>query len=258
MAELAEIGFDTFEEKEETLLAYVEKEAFHMDAFKEVTSRYAAVFDFTFELNEVEKVNWNKKWEENYNPIVVDDRCVVRATFHENLGVYPIDIIINPQMSFGTGHHATTWQMLKLQMDIDHAGKSVLDVGTGTGVLAIMARKLGADRVEATDIDDWCIENSRENFERNGITDISTQCGDILNLEFEERFDILLANINKNVLLGQIEVYSGLLKKGGNLLLSGFYESDVKDILACAKNQNLELLMSSSKDNWVALVLVLA
>lgn len=255
LAELGEIGFDTFEETESSLMAYISKENFQQSVFEEVTSRYRQGFDFQVSIGSVEKENWNKKWEENYDPIEVDDRCIVRATFHNIEKNFPIEIIITPKMSFGTGHHATTWQMLKLQMDWDFAGKKVLDLGSGTGVLAIMAAKLGAKSVEATDIDDWCIENSRENFELNDLTSIIIQRGEIADLNLHPPYDILLANINKNVLLAEMYDYSDLLTAKGTLFLSGFYETDIKDILACAEQFGLSHVRHTIKDSWAALIL---
>ncbi len=256
MAELAEIGFDTFEEVDTGLKAYIEETDFNASVFEELISRYKPMFDFEVESQSVEKENWNKKWEENYDPIVVDERCIVRATFHQIEQSYPIEIIVNPQMSFGTGHHATTWQMLKLQIDTDFKGKKVLDLGSGTGVLAIMAAKLGATTVEATDIDEWCIANSQENFALNGLEGIKVQQGAVADLQFDDPYDILLANINKNVLLAEMPHYSELLATGGKLFLSGFYEADIDDILASAGQYKLEKVRASSKNDWAALVLV--
>ncbi|MEQ6121315.1 50S ribosomal protein L11 methyltransferase [Reichenbachiella sp. MALMAid0571] len=254
MAELGEIDFDTFEEVESGLKAYIAAESFDQKALDEIISRYKGSFDFTVEINSVEKENWNKKWEENYDPIEVDDRCIVKASFHNIEKKYPIEIIITPKMSFGTGHHATTWQMLKLQLDINFLNKKVLDVGCGTGVLAIMANKLGAKSIEATDIDEWCIENSKENYALNGINDVKIQKGEIAGLQFEDNFDIIIANINKNVLLKEIPYYSNLLVEKGFLLLSGFYEKDISDIKKCADKYNLILDKIVTKDNWAAVV----
>ena len=254
MAELGEIGFDTFEEIQSGLKAYIEAESFSQSLLDEIVDRYKDSFDFAVEINSVEKEYWNKKWEENYDPIEVDDRCIVRASFHNIEKKYPIEIVITPKMSFGTGHHATTWQMLKLQLDINFQNKRVLDVGCGTGVLAIMARKLGAKMIEATDIDEWCIENSKENYDLNGINDVKIQQGEIANLQFDDNFDIIIANINKNVLLVEIPFYSNLLIEKGLLLLSGFYEKDIPDIKKCADNYNLILDKIVTKDNWAAVV----
>jgi len=254
LAELGEIGFETFEETDSSLMAYIPKENFKQHVLEEVTSKYQGAFEFEVSIGSVEKENWNKKWEENYDPIEVDDRCIVRASFHKIEKNFPIEIIITPKMSFGTGHHATTWQMLKLQMDTDFSGKTVLDVGSGTGVLAIMAAKLGAKSIEASDIDDWCIENSLENFQHNDLPDIRMLKGEITNLNFDNPFDIILANINKNVLLNEIPYYADLLAQNGKLFLSGFYETDIKDIVECAKKSNLSQIRHISKDNWAAMI----
>ena len=255
IAELGEIGFDTFQETDSSLMAYIPKNNFLQQVFEEITSRYQERFDFQVSIGSVEKENWNKKWEENYDPIEVDDRCIVRAAFHYIEKNFPIEIIITPKMSFGTGHHATTWQMLKLQMECEFTDKKVLDVGSGTGVLAIMAAKLGAKSVEATDIDDWCIENSQENFELNDLTSIRIQKGEIAKLNFNNTYDILLANINKNVLLAEMSYYSELLTENGTIFLSGFYETDIEDILECAKLFGLSQVKYTTKDNWAALIL---
>jgi ribosomal protein L11 methyltransferase len=255
LAELGEIDFEAFEETDSSLMAYIPKENFKQQVLEEVTSKYQGAFEFEVGIGTVEKENWNKKWEENYDPIEVDDRCIVRASFHNIEKKFPIEIIITPKMSFGTGHHATTWQMLKLQMDTDFSGKTVLDVGSGTGVLAIMAAKLGAKSIEASDIDDWCIENSLENFEHNDLPDVRMRKGEIVNLNFDNSFDIILANINKNVLLHEIPYYADLLVENGKLFLSGFYETDIEDIVECAKKSNLSQIRYISKDNWAAMIL---
>ncbi|MFT7035568.1 MAG: ribosomal protein L11 methyltransferase [Cyclobacteriaceae bacterium] len=254
LAELGEIGFETFEETDSSLMAYIPKENFKQHVLEEVTSKYQGAFEFEVSIGSVEKENWNKQWEENYDPIVVDDRCIVRASFHKIDKKFPIEIIITPKMSFGTGHHATTWQMLKLQLDTDFSEKTVLDVGSGTGVLAIMAAKLGAKSIEASDIDDWCIENSLENFEHNDLPDVRMRKGEITNLNFDNPFDIILANINKNVLLNEISYYADLLVENGKLFLSGFYETDIKDIVVCAKKSNLSQVRYILKDNWAAMI----
>lgn len=200
------------------------------------------------------KVNWNEEWEKNYDPIAVDELVYVRASFHESQPGFRHEIVINPKMSFGTGHHATTYQVLRLQGEIDHQGKRVLDVGSGTGILAIMAHLLGAKEVEAFDIDDWCVENGNENFDLNGLA-TRMGLGTIRQVNPQGPFDIILANINKNVLLDELKIYSDLLISGGYLLLSGFYTEDIDDLVQEAKKHSLELLKTSSKDNWAALIL---
>lgn len=254
MAELAELGFEAFEEVDEGLLAYIKKEAFSQALLDELVSRYEQLTTLSVSQKEIEKKNWNKEWEKNYDPITVEDKCIVRASFHKPDKKYLHEIIITPKMSFGTGHHATTWQMLKLQMEIDHKQKKVLDVGSGTGILAIMANKLGAKLIEATDVDDWCIENSKENFQVNNINNYILKKGVIEKLSFDQKFDIVLANINKNVLLNEIPRYVDLLEQNGTLLLSGFYESDVEDIKKVAVENNLRHKKTVSKDNWAAML----
>jgi ribosomal protein L11 methyltransferase len=254
MAELAELSFEAFEEVDDGLLAYIKKEDFSQALLDELVSRYEQLTTFSVSQKEIEKKNWNKEWEKNYDPITIEDKCIVRASFHQPDKKYLHEIIITPKMSFGTGHHATTWQMLKLQMEIDHKRKKVLDVGSGTGILAIMANKLGAKLIEATDIDDWCIENSKENFQVNQINDYTLKKGVIEKLSFDQKFDIVLANINKNVLLAEIPLYVDLLEKKGTLLLSGYYEKDVEDIKKIATENNLRHQKTVSKDNWAAML----
>jgi ribosomal protein L11 methyltransferase len=201
----------------------------------------------------MEKINWNAEWEKNYDPIAVDDLVYVRASFHPSQPGFKHEIVINPKMSFGTGHHATTFQMLRHQGTIDHQGKRVLDVGSGTGILAIMAHLLGASQIQAFDIDDWCVANGNENFELNAVS-ASMWLGTIKEVNPIGPFDIILANINKNVLLDEMAFYSTLLVNQGYLLLSGFYKEDVNDIVEVANQTGLILIGQQSKDNWAALV----
>jgi len=254
IAELGEIGFETFQEIDGGLLAYVEDELLDENKVNDIVNRYANFTTVKIAFKTIEKENWNKEWEKNYDPIEIGDKCIVRATFHKPKKEYQHEIIINPKMSFGTGHHATTWQMLMLQMEINHDKKNILDVGSGTGILAIMAMKLGAGSITATDIDEWCMENSRENFALNNISAFDLKRGTIEKLDFNESFDIILANINKNVLLKEIPYYSKLLMKKGHLLLSGFYQNDIEAVKKVATKNNLSLSKSVSKDNWAALL----
>lgn len=254
IAELDLLGFSAIQELQEGLTASLEGEAFDEQALKEAISRYEPMGTISYTVEKVAKTNWNEAWEKNFDPVIVDDRCLVRAPFHDIKGDFDHEILIMPKMSFGTGHHATTSQMLSLQLGQDFEGKSVLDVGTGTGVLAIMALKLGASHVAATDIDDWCIENSLDNLSLNGFEGIRVEQGEIKNLSFDRKFDILIANINKNVLLHEIDTYVSLLNDEGHLFLSGFYEKDVTDLEYAASELGLQLLKSVSKDDWSALL----
>lgn len=254
IAELSEIGYDSFLETEEGFDTYSEIDSFDREAFDEIIHRYQDAAAISLKENRVQKTNWNEEWEKNYDPIAVDDLVYVRASFHPSQEGFQHEIVINPKMSFGTGHHATTFQMLRLQGRIDHKGKRVLDVGSGTGILAIMAHLLGADEVQAFDIDDWCVDNGNENFALNSLP-IQMGLGTIRSVQPKGPFDIILANINKNVLLDELEIYASLLKEEGYLLLSGFYTEDIQDLTDHCKSLDLDLLSQESKDNWAALVM---
>jgi ribosomal protein L11 methyltransferase len=254
-AEMAEAGFASFSDTETGFDAYAEPSDFDKDAFDEVVTRYHKAASIKYELGKVPRRNWNKEWESNYEPIFVSDRCVVRATFHEPMPQYAHEIIITPKMSFGTGHHQTTRLMLRHQLEVDHQGKRVLDVGCGTGILAILAGRLGAAEVKACDIDEWAVENSRENFELNSCSNIEVRPGTLQQVSFEGTYDIILANINKNVLLEEMETYMQYLKPQGILFLSGFYEADVEDLMGEAAKYKLKLQARASEKSWTSLVL---
>lgn len=251
IAELFEIGFESFQEFDDGFEGSCDKSSFSNKSLAPIFENYS---NASFEIIEQEKVNWNEEWEKNYDPIIVEDRCMVRATFHKADPKFEYDIVVNPKMSFGTGHHATTHQVLSYQMKLDHKGKKVLDVGSGTGILAIMAAKREAANLVVTDIDDWCIENSEENFALNQIENVSILKGQI-DIVAETNFDLILANINKNVLLEQIGKYSERLKGGGNLLLSGFYVDDVDDLIHEAKKFDLIKSEETNREKWAMLAL---
>lgn len=255
IAEMAELDFDSFVETEVGFDAYVLEEVFSHPGLQQLFNRYRKQTRIWYELKKVPKVNWNEEWEKNYDPIQVGDNIYVRATFHESNPGVPYEIVINPKMSFGTGHHETTHQLLALQLELDHKGKTVLDVGSGTGILAIMAAKLGAASVAATDVDDWCIENATENFALNSVEPDWVKQGVIRSLNLTNPYDIVIANINKNVLLDEMEEYARLTKAGGFLFLSGFYEHDEIDILAKATALGFSKIKSSTKRDWEALLL---
>ncbi len=254
IAELAEIGFDSFLENEDGIDAYILESEFNREKFTEVISEYQQAGQISLTEGLMPKVNWNEEWEKNYDPIEVEDLVYVRASFHESKPGFKHEIVINPKMSFGTGHHATTFQMLRHQGELNHSSRRVLDVGSGTGILAIMAQLLGARQVEAFDIDDWCVDNGNENFDLNGLT-TRMGLGTIREVNPVGPFEIVLANINKNVLLDELEIYSGLLTTDGFLLLSGFYTEDIEDLINAAAPFGLVLRKKSSKENWAALIL---
>jgi ribosomal protein L11 methyltransferase len=255
MAEIAEVGFDTFMENEKGFEAFAEQSNYDKEKLHEIKEKYSQLTPITFYQDRIEKKNWNEEWEKNYEPILVDDRCLIRASFHIPEKQYPYEIIITPKMSFGTGHHQTTYLMVKSQMEMDHQNKRVIDAGCGTSILSIMASKLGAASVEAFDIDDWSVINGEENIEVNNCRNITIRQGKISDLTFEHNADIILANINKNILLEEMHQYAAYLNPGGQLLLSGFYEKDIPDLLKEAARYSLTQVTSNARENWAALLL---
>ncbi len=248
IAEMAALGFDAFVENEKGFTAYIEQPEFEQEALTSLGKRYEGLSRIDYLLKNVEKQNWNEVWERNYDPIFIGDQCVVRASFHDIPKKYPYEILINPKMSFGTGHHETTYLMLKSQMEMNFKTMKVLDVGCGTGILAIMSSFLGAEEVTACDIDEWCVENSLENVRINHCENIKIKQCDITGIDGQ--YDIILANINRNVLLHDLPYYGKLLKENGDLLLSGFYKEDVPAIKQAAEKNGFLMNKISNKHNW--------
>jgi len=248
IAEFSVLGFDTFLENEQGFITYNE-ENFDPSILDSIQNQYGTLATFSYFIKEVEKQNWNEEWEKNYDPIIVEETCVVKAAFHTNLPVYPIELIITPKMSFGTGHHETTYSMLAEMLTMDFKGKRVMDAGTGTGVLAILAQKQGALKTFAFDIDDWCVENTIENAEVNNV-DLEVIQASIETLALKPIYDVVLANINKNILLAQMNYYQESLKMGGDLLLSGFYLEDLEDIKQKAEEVGLKFKTNRMRNNW--------
>jgi len=255
MAEVAESGFDTFIETEKGFEAYVEGNRFDQPSLDVIREKYRHVNPLLFFQDRIEKKNWNEEWEKNVEPIVVDDRCLIRAAFHKIEKKYPYEIIITPKMSFGTGHHQTTHLMISRQMKMDHQHKRVMDAGCGTAILAIMASKLGATEVEAFDIDQWSMENGQENVENNNCSNIRVQLGNIREVKLEGEFDIILANINKNILLADMQTYASYLPAGGQLLLSGFYTHDIENLKTEASKYKLKEVAHDERETWACLLL---
>ena len=255
MAEIAEAGFDTFMETDKGFEAYVELEKFDKEQLQYIKDRYSDQTPLIFYQDRIEKQNWNEEWEKSYQPIIVDDRCLIRAEFHKIDKEYPYVITITPKMSFGTGHHQTTYLMVKAQMDIDHQDKRVMDAGCGTAILSIMASKRGAKEVVAFDIDEWSVVNGQENIEVNNCNNISLQQGKLSEVNISGTFDIVLANINKNVLLEEIKLYQEYLVPGGLLLLSGFYTHDIADLLKEGSTYNLKEVSRDERETWASLLL---
>jgi len=255
IAELAEVGYDSFLETDEGFDAYIQEDLFDRNAYQQVIDQYQDAASLQVTEAIMPKVNWNEEWEKNYDPIEVGDQVYVRASFHQPRPEFKYEILINPKMSFGTGHHATTFLMLSHQLTIDHSEKRVLDIGAGTGILAIMAHQLGAGHIEAFDIDEWCVENGNENFDLNGMSGVRMGKGTVREVKPQGEFDIVLANINKNVLLDEMDVYATLVKTNGYLLLSGFYEHDVLDVAEKAFQYGFVEKELQTKDDWAALIL---
>jgi ribosomal protein L11 methyltransferase len=258
MAELAEANFDTFLENEDGFEAYVEEDNYDKALVDSIREKYSSATPLTFSFTQIPKKNWNEEWEKSYTPIIVEDKCLVRATFHQVDKRYPYEIIITPKMSFGTGHHQTTYLMIKNMMDVDHRGKRVMDAGCGTAILSIMACKLGAAEVEAFDIDEWSVTNGNENVEINQCRNIHIKQGMIGEVNLSGKFDIILANINKNVLLDEVKVYVQFLNAGGFLLLSGFFTLDIPELLREASKYGLREATRDERETWAALLLHLA
>ena len=247
IAELSNIGFEGFEEDSNALKAFIPEDLFDPSALKEI----AAQCNVEFFRRTIAETNWNQVWESNFQPVLVDDFVMVRADFHPPAKGVAHEIVITPKMSFGTGHHATTFMMMQQMQSFDFKEKDVFDFGTGTGVLAILAEKLGAKKVIAIDNDEWSISNALENVARNNCTrvDVRNNGTALLNLSF----DIILANINKNVILDNFPALVSQLKEGGVILLSGLLKEDEDDIVQAAKSHLLVFAGSYLKDNWLCL-----
>lgn len=247
IAELSVIGFDGFEERETVLFAFV-----HTDNYNEsLLKRVAEQQKVSFTKKIIGETNWNAVWESNFDPVIVDDFVAIRAEFHQPVEGVEHDIVITPKMSFGTGHHATTFMMIQQMRQIDFSNKIVFDFGTGTGVLAILAEKLGANQVMAIDIDEWSIENALENIQRNKCSRVTLEKRG--SADVDNSFDIILANINKNVILNSFPVLVRQLKSDGILLLSGLLPEDNDDIFRKNDEYSLQLIQTDVRANWLCI-----
>ena len=251
MAELGYAGFESFIETEIGIIAYIQEQDCNESILDDIQILKSDEFSISHTKENIEQTNWNKEWEKNFNPIIVDDFCTVRAPFHEKPKT-KYDIVIEPKMSFGTGHHETTHMMIQHILNNDFSNKSVLDMGCGTGVLAILSEIKGARPIEAIDIENWCYLNSIENVERNNCQNISVYEGDT-NLIKDRKYDIILANINRNILVKDIKVYASCLNKNGMLVLSGFYKNDIPILEGECRKHMLKLDEKLERNNWVSL-----
>ncbi|WP_347070098.1 50S ribosomal protein L11 methyltransferase [Flavobacterium sp. WV_118_3] len=251
IAELGETAFESFIETENGLSAYVQKELWNENILDDIQILHSEEFTISYTIEEIEQVNWNEEWEKNFEPIDIDGICQIRAPFHEkNDAQY--DIVIEPKMSFGTGHHETTFMMAQHLLETDVTGMKTLDMGCGTAILAILAEMRGAQPIDAIDIDNWCYLNSIENAERNNCKHITVYEGNA-SLLVDQQYDLIIANINRNILLNDMQAYVDRLNKGGILLLSGFYEEDIPFIDASCTEKGLTYVKKFQKNNWVSL-----
>ena len=252
IAELLEAGFESFVEEEQALLAYIPKNIYKKSLVKNLSLLHDHP-EVKFEARVLQDLNWNQEWESNYQPVTIAGKCHVRAPFHPSLPGMEYEIIIEPKMAFGTAHHETTQLMAAWLMELDIVGKEVLDMGCGTGILAILANKMGAEIVTGIDNDEWAWRNSMDNFRINGVGAGSVLHGDA-SLVKASGYDIILANINRNVLLQDMEIYSAGLRPYGALLLSGFYQQDIEAIIDSASESSLRFNASRTLNDWAAVL----
>jgi ribosomal protein L11 methyltransferase len=253
---LGEIGFESFLPTEESLAAYISEPLFDEVKLKTLVTEFPFEAAIEYKVTQIESKNWNEEWEKNFfEPIVIGNDCVIHSSFHKNVPKAKYDIVIDPKMAFGTGHHETTSLVIGRILQMELEGKTLLDMGCGTAVLAILAAMRGAKEIVAIDIDTWCTENSIENIAINNIKGINVQLGgaELLN---GLHFDIVLANINRNILLTDMEQYANCLSSGGELYMSGFYEEDVPLIEAEANRNGLSLIDFNEKNNWVVVKII--
>ena len=254
IAELSQIGYDMFEETDNELITYIDFSDFNAELLQEIREKYADLQAFEFITETVEKQNWNALWESNYQPVQIGDGCIIRAPFHEPQSQFAYELIIEPKMSFGTGHHQTTESIIRLLFELDFTQKNVLDMGSGTGMLGILACKMGAKRCLGIDNEAWAVANSQENAVRNATPNFEARLGSCEQI-LDEMFDITIANINKNIILADIKSYAQATKPNGWLLLSGFFVGDVPDVVAACAKFGFAHHKQQTKENWAALLL---
>ncbi len=252
IAELGETAFESFIETETGVSAFVQKDLWTEDILNDIYILENPEFKINYTFEEIEQVNWNEEWEKNFSPIDVDGICHVRAPFHEATNA-TYEIVIEPKMSFGTGHHETTHMVIQHLLELELTNKKTMDMGCGTAILAILAEMKGAQPIDAVDIDNWCYLNSIENTERNNCKHISVYEGDATWLKQGQKYDLFIANINRNILLNDMTSYVNCMNDNATLLLSGFYTEDIPAIQECCENLGLTYLSKKERNNWVAL-----
>ncbi len=251
VAELGELPFESFIESDSGIVAYIQKQFWTENILDDLHILSSQEFQISYTIEEIDQVNWNEEWEKNFEAIDVDGICHVRAPFHPKTDA-KYDIVIEPKMSFGTGHHETTHMMIQHLLETDVKGKKTLDMGCGTAILAILAEMKGAQPIDAIDIDNWCYLNSIENATRNNCTQITVYEGDA-DLLIDKKYDLIIANINRNILLNDMQTYVDCLNKEGILLLSGFYNEDIPFIDASCTEKGLTYVKKFERNNWVSL-----
>lgn len=256
MSVLGDVGFESFVEEDDVLKAYIQQSLFNKEELQTSINQFPIevdAVDYTY--TEAEDKDWNEEWEKNFfKPIIIDDLCAIHSTFHTDIPKVKYDIIINPQMAFGTGHHETTSLILNELLQMDLQNKAVLDMGCGTSILAILASKRGAKPITAIDIDSWCVDNSKDNCRLNQITDIDIKLGDASILKDEKPFNLVIANINRNILLQDMDKYVQVLQEKGKLLMSGFYTEDIAILQEKAESLGLHFVKTNHKNNWACLL----
>ena len=251
IAELGNVGFDSFVETEKGVTAYIQKKEWKASILESIFVLNSDEFKIEYQQKEVPQTNWNSEWEKNFNPIQVASLVSIRAPFHKKSNL-KYDIVIEPKMSFGTGHHETTHMMVQHLIDLNLTNKKVLDMGCGTGILAILTEMKGAKCIDAIDIDNWCYLNSIENVERNHCKNITVFEGDA-SLLINKKYDVIIANINRNILLKNIKTYANCLEKNGTLLLSGFYKEDITIIEKEVVKYSFQTVTIIERNNWASL-----
>ena len=251
IALIADFGFDTFDYSDVGFIAYINEE---LSTNLNFTDLKFDDFIYSYQIEKIKTINWNAEWEQNFDPVLVDDLLFIRAPFHEKNLSFKHEIVIMPKMSFGTGHHQTTRLVCKEMFSVDFFNKRVLDMGCGTGILAILSKKLGANEVIGIDIDEWSVENSVENCSVNMFPEIQIKLGNVDLLKNEFHFDIILANINKNILKKDIQYYAEKLVTKGRIFLSGFFITDITEIKDVAKLNNLNFILSTNENEWAMMV----
>ncbi len=252
IALLSAVGYESFEEQSKVLIAYIQEDSYDLDDILSIDYINSCFVKQSLKVELIPDKNWNEVWESNYPPVIIENSCYVRAPFHEPIDGMKHEIIIKPKMAFGTAHHETTYLMISFLLENNLSGQNVLDMGCGSGVLAILASMKGAERVTAIDIDQWSYENTKENSEINVIENISVVVGGAEMIPGDMKFDTIMANINKNILLQDMKFYANALNNSGQIYFSGFYIQDFNDI--CIESEKYGLLFTEKKEknNWVA------